>query len=208
MSAATSPTPAFPSGPPPVFTLAAEPPVWPISVALYEQMAAKGILGERDRVYLWQGRLAAKMTINRPHVVGVRSTFLALHDLRLANYEAEQEAPMAFRFQASVPEPDVKIVRGRVKDYRDRTPTTADVPLVVEVSEATLAEDRRLAFDYAAEGTPVYWLLNIPGRRVEVYSDPAEGGYTRCTPYAESEVVLVVLDGREVGRLRVADLLP
>ncbi len=44
-------------------------------------------------------------------------------------------------------------------------PTTADVPLVVEVADTTLPKDRALALTYAREGIPVYWLINMKAGR-------------------------------------------
>ena len=55
------------------------------------------------------------------------------------------------------------------EDYNPRMPTTADVPLVVEVTDSTLSKDRALASTYAVEQIPVYWLLNLPEARLEVY---------------------------------------
>ena len=42
----------------------------------------------------------------------------------------------------SKPEPDLAIVRGDVEDYSDRDVTAADIALVVEISAATLIDDR------------------------------------------------------------------
>ncbi len=185
-----------------------DPPLWPISVAMYTRMVYAGILGKYDRVYLWKGRLAPKTTKDRPQCIAVRNTYNALFTLHVEGYTVEQGSPMALRLEPSVPEPDVKILRGRSEDYPHDYPTTADVPLVIEVSESTLAEDRALAFTYAVEGIPVYWLVNIPGRRVEVFTEPAEGAYTRCTPFGLEEVIPVLLDGRAVGGIAVRDILP
>lgn len=215
MSTASEPTTAalttsgsIPAPPPPVVAETGEPPHWPITIEFYGRMIAAGVFHGSDRTYLWKGRLAAKMTKYRPHCIATKNTYDGLMALRLAGCSVEQESPMAFRFQASVPEPDVKVVRGRSEDYSRGFVTTADVPLVVEVSESTLDVDRKKALAYAAEGVPVYWLVNLPGRRVEVFTEPAEGAYTRCTPFAEDQEVPVVLDGREAGRLRVRAILP
>jgi Uma2 family endonuclease len=110
--------------------------------------------------------------------------------------------------EPTVPEPDVKIVRGRSRDYVGRFPTTLDVALVVEVSDSTLPKDRSLVATYAAEGIPIYWLVNLTDSRVEVYSDIVADAYTRCTTYGSADEVPVVLDGREVGRVRAEEILP
>ena len=50
-------------------------------------------------------------------------------------------------------------------------PTTADVPLLIEVADSSLAIDRRETIPlYEPAGIPFCWLANIPDRRIEVYS--------------------------------------
>ncbi len=148
----------------------------PITVAMYAEMIRHGIIGEKEPVYLWNGGLATKMGTNRPHTLAVQNTYDGLFLMRIAGYQPESEAPMALRLSPSVPEPDVKLVRGRSADYREGFPTSADVPLVIEVTDTSLAEDRKLAFTYAAEGIPIYWIVNLPGRRLEVYLRARRGG--------------------------------
>jgi Uma2 family endonuclease len=72
--------------------------------------------------------------------------------------------------KASLPEPDVSVVRGRREDYRDH-PTEA--VLVIEVSDTTLAFDRDTkSLDYAAAGIRDYWVVNLIDRQLEVYREP------------------------------------
>lgn len=205
MSIATAPPAAAPQVAPPESEAR---PLWPISVAMFTEMVYAGLIPEKAPVYLWKGRLALRMTINRPHAMAATRTDNALYDLKIPGFFVESEKPIALTREPSVPQPDVAIIRGRMEDYPRDYPTTANVPLVVEVSDSSLAEDRKLAFTYATEGIPIYWLVNIRGRRLEVYTEPAEGAYTRCTPFGPDDDAPVVLDGREFGRIRVADLLP
>ena len=49
---------------------------------------------------------------------------------------------------------------------------------VVEVTRwDDLDLDRALAATYAGGGIPTYWIVNIKGRQLEVYSDPQDGAY-------------------------------
>jgi hypothetical protein len=58
---------------------------------------------------------------------------------------------------------------------------------------------------------PVYWIVNLVDRRVQVYTDPTgpadEPTYRQRKDYAETDEVPVTLDGREVGRIPVRELL-
>ena len=76
------------------------------------------------------------------------------------------------------------------------------------MSESSIAKDRRLARVYAGGNIPTYWLLDLAGRQLEVYSDPVAGVYPAPRILAETESADVVLDGQVVGRIAVADLLP
>ena len=187
-----------------------------INVELYERMVASGVFGDKSRAFLWEGQLvekASKMTKGRPHVTALNELYRRLSDLLRGaeGYFVEQEQPLALG-DASEPEPDLKCVRGANRDYTTRTPTTHDCPLVVEVADSSLRDDvgERLRV-YAAAGVLVYWVVNIPRRRIDVYSSPSGPGaspsYLERHGYGPGEEAPVVLDGREVGRVAVDDLL-
>ena len=99
-------------------------------------------------------------------------------------------------------------MRGDIADYATRHPGPDDVALVVEATRTTVAKDRKLARVYGGGGIPVYWIVNVPKRRLEVYSNPTEGAYPAPTILAETESVELVIAGQVVGTIVVADLLP
>ena len=184
-----------------------DPPLAPITVPMYLKILNAGILAD-ERVYLWNGRLAVQMVIGRPHTIAVQSTYQAFLGLNLPAIAVEQEQPMAFRFSHSAPGPDIKLIRGHWRDYPVELPTSADVPLVVEVADSTLRSDRHKVGAYAVEGIPVAWIVNLVDRTVEVYQLERPDAYGTPTIYGEAAEVPVVLDGEVVARLRVRDLLP
>jgi Uma2 family endonuclease len=98
-------------------------------------------------------------------------------------------------------------VRGTIRDYSNRSPGSADVGLIVEVSDSSLLEDPKVALVYAASGIPVYWIVNLVERQIEVSADPSPVGYQSSRYYRVGQDVRVVLDGVEVGQIAVADLL-
>lgn len=113
----------------------------------------------------------------------------------------------------SEPEPDVAVVRGQRRDCKGRHPGTEDIAMVVEVADTSLRRDRgpkrRI---YARAGIPVYWIVNLTARRIEVYTVPMSAGkrtgYRQHREYEPSEAVPVVRDGVEFGSLAVRELLP
>ncbi len=115
--------------------------------------------------------------------------------------------------EASEPEPDVCVVRGALDDYPNCHPSPEDIALLVEVSETPLNRDRSFKKRlYAQAGIPVYWIVNLQDRRVEVYTQPSGPGalpdYHQRQDYLLTESVPLLINGQEVGRLSVQDLLP
>jgi hypothetical protein len=60
------------------------------------------------------------------------------------------------------------------------------------------------------ESYELYWIVNLERHLVERYTRPeaATGRYTVCEVFAPGEFVPVVIEGRQIGRIAVADLLP
>lgn len=98
---------------------------------------------------------------------------------------------------------------GESRNYAERHPEPSEVSLVVKVADFSLEFDRttRQAI-YTVARIGSYWIVNLIKRCLEVYSGPMSGRYRKLTVLEESEVVAVVIDGRETGRVHVADLLP
>lgn len=185
--------------------------VYRLSVEQYHRMIAAGILTADDRVELLEGLLVRKMTKNPPHTLCTQLLRDALPRLLPAGWFVNDQEPVAI--EMSEPEPDVAVVRGDRRQYAGRRPGPQDVVLVIEVADTSLGRDRGpKKRDYARAGIPVYWIVNLVAGRVEVYTAPSgpaeQPDYGRQQEFSPGEAVPVVLDGREVGRLAVADVLP
>lgn len=184
---------------------------WRLSVAQYHQMIEADILTPDDRVELLEGWLISKMPKKPPHSVATKLTRDVLTALLPSGWFVNTQEPITLA--DSEPEPDAVIVRGGTRDYLDRHPGPQDIPLVVEVADPTIARDRKLKQRiYARAGIPVYWIINPRARRVEVYSTPTadevSAGYQNRHDYTVADELPVLIEGREIGRIRVADLLP
>jgi Uma2 family endonuclease len=109
------------------------------------------------------------------------------------------------------PEPDASVFAGQTEDYADRHPGPDDVRLVIEVADTTLARDRGVKLrSYARAGLPIYWIVDLTGQAVEVYTDvkPAVSDYGKREVFDRLSSVPVMLQGQVLGSIRVADLLP
>ena len=61
---------------------------------------------------------------------------------------------------------------------------------------------------YARGGIPVYWIVNLIERRLEIHAGPTPGGYQERSVTAAGEEAPIVLAGKEVGRVPVSAMLP
>jgi Uma2 family endonuclease len=186
-------------------------PVGRLSVEKYHEMIRQGILTENDRFELLDGILVRKMTINPPHRLATQLTREVLDGILPEGWHIQTQSPTTL--VTSEPEPDGMVVRGRLRDYGDRHPSPSDVALIIEVADATLQFDRTFKKAlYAQAGIAVYWIVNLVDRRIEVYTEPTGAverpTYANRRDHGPLDEIPVFIEGRDVGRIPVADLLP
>jgi Uma2 family endonuclease len=186
-------------------------PIYRLSVAQYHAMVDHGILSEDDPVELLEGWLVLKTKRYRPHTLMTGLVRRALEGLVPEGWYVDSHEPITTA--DSEPEPDVVVIRGDPDDYPDFHPSPDAVALVVEVADSTLRRDRTIKKRiYARAGIPVYWIANLIESRFEVYTDPTgpaeRPDYRQRQEYGPDDEIPVMLDGVEVGRLFVRDLLP
>jgi len=177
-----------------------------VSVSMYHEMIDAGILGEDDRVELLEGVLVKKMPKNASHRLAKMLLLKALERIMPSGWFISIEDPITM--SESEPEPDLAVVRGDVLDYSTRHPMVRDVAIVIEVSDTSLAVDQSTKRDLCAkESVAIYWIVNIPERRIEVYTDPSASKYLSQIVYDGIQAVPVVLDGQSVGAIPVNEIL-
>ena len=184
-----------------------------LTVDQYHRMGEAGILGDDARVELLEGVLVEKMTQGHRHILAAELLELLLHRVVPAGYYASMGKPVSIPDRDSEPEPDAQVLRGSPRDYAGRTHGPADAALVIEVSDTSYSTDRRTKLAiYAAARVPIYLLLDLNGRRLEAFSDPIGEGeaatYQTHRFYGPDDEVPLTLDGREVARFFVRDVLP
>jgi Uma2 family endonuclease len=181
-----------------------------LSLDQYEAMVDAGILTKRDRVHLINGFLVDKMTQNDRHATADILCGDELERVTPPGWHVRPGKPIRIPLPGrdSKPEPDRSVARGRARDYSQRSPEPADIALVVEVSDASLADDRMQAEIYGRAGIPFYWILNLIDGQIEVYSNPGPSGYQSLEVLAPGHVLSVIIAGVEVGQIPVADILP
>lgn len=181
------------------------PPLRRITVDEYHRMIDAGILHSGEKVELLDGYLVQKLTNNPPQVFTFQTTWQGIFALLPDGWEVRLQAPITLA--ESEPEPDVSVARGTRHTYATRHPGPADLGLVVEVADSSLAIDQGIkARLYGAAGIPVYWIADVVHRQVEVYTLAAGGGYGPPVVLMPGQPLPVVLGGVHLGDLAVADL--
>lgn len=181
-----------------------------LTVQQYHQLIANGILGEDDPVEILEGYLVLKMPRSNEHDAAIRRLDRRLQRLVPDTFTVSAQCA-ATMTNASEPEPDFTVARGGEGTYDNQHPGGTDTALVIEVS-SSLAYDRGdKARIYARAGIPVYWVVNVIDKQIEVFTQPS--GPTAAPVYAHQDVfplgtdVPVVLDGVTVGAVAVSEVV-
>lgn len=181
---------------------ARQPKAW--TRAEYDAMVEAGIFGPEDRVELIEGEILTMSPQKSLHATGVQLAADALRSAMGLGFVTRVQVPLALTAD-SEPEPDIAVVAGEARDYRDAHPRTA--LLVVEVSDTTLDFDRSVKQRlYARAGIPELWIVNLGEARLEVHRQPHLAGYAERVVLAAGDNVAPL--ARPTASLAVADLLP
>ena len=147
------------------------------SIADYHQMIESGILDEDDRVELLEGKIVC-MSPQKPfHAASVQRSSRLLFKLLGDRAEIRIQLPVILG-DDSEPEPDIAVVRFDDNEYSFRHPEAADIYLLIEVADSTIAKDRQQkARIYAKNQVLEYWILDVQKRQVYVFRQPDDGIY-------------------------------
>ena len=185
-------------------------PVRRFTVDEYHRLIETGILKSGDPYELIRGWIVPKIPISPTH-----STVVRLLDKRLQRLVGDAivvSVQQPITTDDSEPEPDLTLSAGPQTRYYSIHPTPAEVYLVIEVSDSSLEFDRSMKLNlYARSKIPTYWIVNIPERRVEVYTQPRGGKnptYRTLAEYSNTQSVPVVIAGQALGEIPVSELLP
>lgn len=165
----------------------------------------------------WDGRRAILIRgtvwelgpMNPPHAVAVTLATEALRAAFAPAFHPRIQLPLVLSLDTD-PFPDVAMVKGSARDYLASHPTTAT--LVLEVADSSLDLETTVKAElYATAGIPDYWVLDLDGRRLLVFRDPAPlppGGAAYRTKHVFGPADSVAPLHAPSNPIRVGDLLP
>ncbi len=170
----------------------------------YERMISAGLFAAGERLELVDGEILQMTPQGSLHATAVQLTQDALRAAFGFGFTIRAQMPLAID-PHSEPEPDIAVVPGNPRDYRNSHPFSA--ALVVEIADTTLEYDRQRKGNlYARNGIKEYWIINLNDRCVEAYRNPVQRSY------ASSQVFLPGNDisplARPEAKIAVADILP
>lgn len=186
------------------------------TTAEFDRLIGQGLLEEGSGTYLWEGQIVEPMPEYQPHWNAVCNLFaLLLARFLAADWTVGQTGPLALE-DGTTPQPDLLVLKGPRTRFRSTPATPSGVALLIEVSGTSYPRDsgERLR-KYAAAGVALYWIVNIPARRVEVYENPVDPDdgpafYEKRTDYGIDMTIpldLIHEGARVVGEVAVLDIL-
>ncbi|RAI58718.1 Uma2 family endonuclease [Roseicella frigidaeris] len=155
----------------------------------YYRMAEAGILTRDDRVELIEGEIVDMVPIGSPHSAAVNGLIAVLAGAVQGRATVTAQSPLRLS-DTNEPQPDFMLLRPRADFYRGAHPTAADVLLLVEVAQSSLAYDRRVKLPlYARHKVPEVWIVNLGEGVVEVYREPKDEAYLATTRAARGDML-------------------
>lgn len=178
-----------------------------VSLDEFERMCVAGVFEPEARIELIRGRIVDMAPIGPGHMSSVARLNLFLAE-KLQRSALVWPQGNAIRMPASnsFPQPDITVLKWRDDYYQNSVPGPEDVLLLVEVSESSLKYDQGSKLTlYAEAGIAEYWVVNLPGQVIEVYTQPVEGTYKAVRKAKHGE--LLPLPGKLEGSIAVDDIL-
>lgn len=174
----------------------------------YHKLIESGALDGKPPVELLEGWIVNQMGHNPPHDVAVKLVSAWLDRALPERVHTRVQSAITLP-DLSEPLPDIAVVRGGARDYAARHPGPADILIAIEVADSSLDRDRNDKGPvYARAGIPLYWIVNLPERLVEVYANPADGKYPAAVRFAPGDAVPLAVAGQTLPPVPVSDLLP
>lgn len=160
----------------------------PFTVDDYQRLAELGVLREDDRVELIAGQVVEMTPIGDRHASCVRRLIRLLSQIVLDAAVLDVQDPVVLG-EHDAPQPDVTLLRPRGDAYPSH-PRAADILLVIEVADTSVAYDRDIKIPlYARAGIPEAWLVDLPAERIEVYRDPVGGRYAAVQTVSHGDLL-------------------
>ena len=167
-----------------------------ITVGEYFRMGEAGVLGPDARCELIEGEIIDMPPIGPPHASKTNRLAGLLAEAVHGKAIVSVQNPIVLG-DLSVPQPDLALLRYQDTYYAEAHPGPADIVLLIEVADTSLAHDRDTKLPlYARFQIPEVWIVDIPGRHLDVHREPDGAHYTHQFRVSDlSRVEIAALPG-------------
>jgi Uma2 family endonuclease len=160
-----------------------------ISTDRYHMMVAKGVLTKYDRIELIEGEMFDMAPIGSGHSA-ITSRLHELFVLAASRAATVVSGGPVVLGEFSEPQPDLMLLKRRADFYSGAHPVSADVLLLIEVADSSLAYDQGVKLSlYARYGVGEYWVVDVEGRCIHTYREPGAKGYARTLAFTAADTV-------------------
>ena len=185
-----------------------------LTIDVVSRMVESGLIPQDRRVFLLEGRLYEKMAKTKAHGSVGAAVTRAVNRRLPDDWSLWPESTVVLD-PTNAPLPDFAVVRsgdllGRAAP--ERYPEAGDIGLLIEVAVTSLRDDLTTALEqYARALIPAYWVVDVPGRRILVHTEPrvvdGKGEYARVETFRPGQSLPLVLDGQQVALIPFDELL-
>ena len=156
----------------------------------YDWLIEAGFITTEHRVELIRGEILTMTPMGDNHRRSTRRLNLWLVRNAGQDYIPQCQVTISLANDFT-PDPDFSLLRYREDEYNEGdSPTQADVLLIIEVADSSLAYDlgdKSLA--YARAGIPELWVVDLPHQQVHRFTGPSPQGYQEHSTAAEDETM-------------------
>ena len=183
-----------------------------LTVRQFIAMIREGVFPDDARVELLGGILVEHPRRSPRHNFSVSVLGNQLRELLPGPWFVSEEKSLELGRSSRVG-PDLAVISGPHDLYRARDPRAEEVGFLIEVADSTDQYDRGVKRRaYASVRIPIYWIVDLPKRQIDVYRDPhgrgKDASYRETTAFGPDSEIPVVLEGREIGRIAVKEIFP
>ena len=171
----------------------------------YYKMGESGMFHPDERIELINGELCTMAPIGSKHAESVRRIIDLFYKADIDDIIVSSQNPVHID-QLNELQPDIAMLKRKEGGYVNVHPEPKDVLVIMEVSDTTYSIDLNVKLPiYASGGIPVYWIINLRTRRIEVYEDPLDDDYHIRRIYKPGDAISLLTSNFDASKILMVE---